>query len=582
LATLKPTTTTKTIELQQPASPYKYLPYVATALVFIVALGIYLLTLEPGLTWLNGGDDGGDLATAAKLLGIPHPTGYPLYLLLAQPLIWFDASPAHALNLMSALWGALTCALLTLSIGQLLESAFTQEKEQEKSLIVNQSSEKTKKAEAKKLTPPPTLNLTTDNIRQIKLASWSGASAAGLILAGSPLFWSQAIIAEVYTLGTAGLALTLWALVRWYRLQQKKELAKENSNITAGLGLVLVAASFTAAHHRTGFLTLLAIGAFIVSGLGGWPKTLAFIKKLEFKHYLVALGLSLSGFLPYLYILVRGGQVPAINWLNPSWANLGGFWDEFNASFYHNLLLAAPASQTLNQLAAIPQLLLTQLGMLSVALALAGWWATTNIISLKPFFWFALVGIVVHSLFAAIYAADNSQMYLLPAFVIWATLAGLGSAYTVERLWPFIVSVPLKVWLASACVVFLVAPHFVTSYIELNGSDNNSAETWLSQEILAKTPNGAILLSDEDKYTFGLWYEEYALGKRPDLSIIETRLLERAWYRENLQRLYPNLNLNGQSDSNDFGTGINQLIKNNPKLSFFNVTANGLQQANLK
>jgi hypothetical protein len=47
-------------------------------------LAIYSSTLAPGLTWANSGSDGGDLIAAAATGGVPHPTGYPLYLLLAR------------------------------------------------------------------------------------------------------------------------------------------------------------------------------------------------------------------------------------------------------------------------------------------------------------------------------------------------------------------------------------------------------------------------------------------------------------------------------------------------------------------
>ena len=46
-------------------------------------LAVYGLTLAPGLTWANSGADGGDLIAAAATGGVPHPTGYPVYLLLA-------------------------------------------------------------------------------------------------------------------------------------------------------------------------------------------------------------------------------------------------------------------------------------------------------------------------------------------------------------------------------------------------------------------------------------------------------------------------------------------------------------------
>jgi len=50
----------------------------------ISLLGIYLITLATGLTWANGGSDGGDLIAASITGGVAHPTGHPLYLFVAR------------------------------------------------------------------------------------------------------------------------------------------------------------------------------------------------------------------------------------------------------------------------------------------------------------------------------------------------------------------------------------------------------------------------------------------------------------------------------------------------------------------
>ncbi len=67
----------------------RFLPVV----LFLSLLTVYGMTLAPGLTWANSGADGGDLITAAATGGVPHPTGYPVYLLLGTslsiPADWF-------------------------------------------------------------------------------------------------------------------------------------------------------------------------------------------------------------------------------------------------------------------------------------------------------------------------------------------------------------------------------------------------------------------------------------------------------------------------------------------------------------
>ncbi len=85
--------------------------YGAPALVFGVALFLYLRTLLPGMAF----DDWGEMQTVPHVLGIAHPTGYPTYLLTA----WlFEQLPvgdvAFRANLLSAVCVALALAVATL------------------------------------------------------------------------------------------------------------------------------------------------------------------------------------------------------------------------------------------------------------------------------------------------------------------------------------------------------------------------------------------------------------------------------------------------------------------------------------
>jgi len=90
--------------------------------LFAMSLGLYLRTLAPGL--LAG--DAGEFQVAAWRLGLAHPTGYPLYLILGS--LWqhllalVGLSPAYALNALSALFGAATVTLLFLGMLRWLQS----------------------------------------------------------------------------------------------------------------------------------------------------------------------------------------------------------------------------------------------------------------------------------------------------------------------------------------------------------------------------------------------------------------------------------------------------------------------------
>ncbi len=137
----------------------------------LAALWAYALTLSPTVAWMNFGEDSGDLLAASATLGIPHPTGYPLFVLLGRLATFLPlGTMAFRINLIAALAGALSVYFLTR-----LASA---------------------------LAPGGTRGM----------AAFCAAGCA-LLYASSRGAWSQSVLAEVYTLNAAFLAAILWLLV---------------------------------------------------------------------------------------------------------------------------------------------------------------------------------------------------------------------------------------------------------------------------------------------------------------------------------------------------------------------------------
>ncbi len=124
--------------------------------LLLVTVTVYGHTIAPGLTWANGGTDGGDLITAAAVKGIAHPGGYPTYLAVAR---LFQQIPmgnlAFRTNLLSSICMVLAVLVLFITCRHLFKgSPFAD------------------------------------------LSAWASAMIFGL----SPLVWSQAVITEVYAL----------------------------------------------------------------------------------------------------------------------------------------------------------------------------------------------------------------------------------------------------------------------------------------------------------------------------------------------------------------------------------------------
>ena len=165
---------------------------IITAAVFLVALGVYSLCAAPTLSWRNGGADGGDLVTAAANVGLPHPTGYPTYLFVAQAFLRLPfGDEAYRLNLMSAVFGAGAVAGLY-------------------ALLAADSAAQPRTA---------------------RLAALGAALFAGL----TPLWWSQSTIAEVYTLHLFLLVLAAALARRWW--QSHAAVDALCLGLVAGLGL---------------------------------------------------------------------------------------------------------------------------------------------------------------------------------------------------------------------------------------------------------------------------------------------------------------------------------------------------------
>ena len=139
------------------------------------AAALYLRTLAPGVL----GGDSGEFQFAAWLGGFAHPTGYPLYLLLGY--LWTHLLPfgdaAWRMNAFSALWGAVAVGLLYLLALRMLQ-----------------------------MTAPAGWPVAISRLL---------ALLAAAIFAVTPTFWSQAVVAEVYTLNAALIIAILLALVTW-------------------------------------------------------------------------------------------------------------------------------------------------------------------------------------------------------------------------------------------------------------------------------------------------------------------------------------------------------------------------------
>jgi hypothetical protein len=330
----------------------------------------YLLTLAPGLTWANNGSDGGDLVSAAYTNGIPHPTGYPTYLLLARLFQWM---PVGSLAYRTHLLSAAATVLASLFVYQLVA-------------------------------------------REMEDGASGAARLAGLT-AGfafgfSPLVWSQAVITEVYALHSLLVAALLFFFIHPPCGDQK------NLDLLHGLLMGL-----TMGNHLTAALLLPFL--FFPSQQDNLPplpggSASSIIRKLIW----LLVGLSI-----YLTLPLRAGSRPPINWGNP--VTLKQFWWLVSGELYRGYYLQFSPAEIWGRMQDVPSFLLHQFGWLGFLLAVAG--LIVFFKPSRLYLSTIWVGLVF-GVFAILYASGDSDVYFHPASLAFAVWIGLGVGHTLNRI----------------------------------------------------------------------------------------------------------------------------------------------------
>lgn len=209
--------------------------WIGLGLIIIISASVYLWTILPGMGYSG---DAAKFQYVGKILGIPHAPGYPLYVLLNRLFVSLPIkSVAFRANFMSLFFGLITLVIFYLILTELK-------------------------------TP------------------FHLAFGTTLTFAFSLTFWTQNLVAEVYTLNSFFLAMIIYFVVKWLESGNDKFVYK--GLFIFGLGL---------AHHLT--LILLAPSFFFL---------ILFFKPrlfLGLKTWLISFLSLLAGLIPYSYLFIR-------------------------------------------------------------------------------------------------------------------------------------------------------------------------------------------------------------------------------------------------------------------------------------
>jgi hypothetical protein len=341
--------------------------------VFLAVFILYTLTLAPGVV----GGDAGEHQFAAPLLGIPHTTGYPLYVLVSK--LWTLLIPigslAWRMNLFSALGGALAAAITALVVYRLSQDVFYS------------------------TVPRPAL--------------WAGAVAAGFALSFGLTLWQWSVMAGVRSFNVFFFALITLEAIIW--AQQRRR--GDDKAAVRTLRWLAFTVGLSLAHHRTTI--------FYLPSLVGW---VWWHDRQLFRQPRRMLNLVLLGTGPlilYAFIYLRGINGPP--YTHEPITDLQSFWFLVGSGDSTGLFFSIDPTYLPARLLFIWRDSLIQLSLPGVILALAG-----GVILLRrrpDHFIFQALLIAILLLFTLDFEVVNLNeaptWYLMPAYFILAIWLGI-------------------------------------------------------------------------------------------------------------------------------------------------------------
>ncbi|HET6319875.1 MAG TPA: DUF2723 domain-containing protein, partial [Chloroflexota bacterium] len=241
-----------------------------------------------------------------------------------------------------------------------------------------------------------------------ELSGYVGASFGAAVFAFAPLVWSQAVVTEVYAFEALLLSLFLLLLVRYWQRPSTGRL------LLAGIGLGLLVS-----HHPPFVLAVLPLAWMSSVASGSWRACLAGLVL----PLVVALAVLAT-------VALRASFLPWLNWGETT--TIGSWLAHVSAASYRSYFLSAAADEDMQRAAYAAASLARQGGWLALALAALGlnWlWQRSRPIAvmccgMAAFF----------SVFAVLYNARDSIVYLIPAAMVLALGAGLGAAWLLRSM----------------------------------------------------------------------------------------------------------------------------------------------------
>ena len=465
--------------------------------LFVGSFLLYVSTMAPSVV----PGDAAEFQFVPYILGIAHPPGYALYILLGKLFTLLPlSSVAYRMNLFTALCGALTVSLTYLIILQLLVDFSTE--------------------------GPPSPGPSLRGRGNALLAAHVPAILGAITFAVSANLWQHATFTNAHTLTATLAALALFLLLAWGRSGNDRWLYA--FALTCGLSLT---------HHPLMLISFPAFAAFILlvflarlrnqvfgQGLGSFAPQRAskatncpfaqvktwFLrqnKKLAIFGLLFLLGLSV-----YVYYPLRSAPP-----FGPQDTNtLEGFLRVVTAQGLRMNLFPFGWREQPQRVLALKTLLGLQYDAPAILLGIAG--AIWLLLKRRKAFVLLALFFVLNSAFIMNTIQDVMKYLHLPfmAYAVWISCGAMALFDLLER-WRARPQTKAICSIALA-LLLLVSPlrMGLLNFSRVDLSDYRFADDFVQATFDYFQDEGAVLLCDWDHIT-PLWYYEFVEGRKPNV-----------------------------------------------------------------
>lgn len=432
--------------------------WLQASLVAVALCALYAATASRGVIT----EDDSLFVLSSYFLGIEHPPGYPLFTLMGYLFSHLPlATVAYRVHLVSVLFGGLTCGLAWLC--------------------------------AKRLT-----------------GSSVAAYLAAFALGASPVFWSQALIADVYTFNTFFLVVIMLLGLRICPARGPLPTVEEQGRL---LGWMAFLFGLSLSNHWP--LMLLVAPAFLVLL---WPVRILILRKLW-----LLLPLVLAGLLPYAWMVYRSWMPVPISFVGPL-ESVREVWAFISRQGYAEVdhSLSANWLDHVKFFRFMMGQLVLQFALVGTLLAIAGSAVQWRLVGRRvgafltiAFFMPSFVLILLLGFDYGRQSAHVFEVYPLPSYVVAALWLALGFDWAVQR-WALR---PLQARLVAAALGVLIAA--------VGARENLLAdEDWVgayARTMLEILPKDAVVVGQGEADLGPMAYLQMIEGERPDVTFYQAK-----------------------------------------------------------